>query len=86
MGWGDCGGAPAVRFARLDLCGNDTGEEGVGQLAAVLPQCTSLAHLDLSLSYIREERAGRIRAAAPPSLQIRQGLTRRRSFRPTSGP
>ena len=36
-----------VSLAHLDLSGNLIGDAGAGSLAQVLPQCTSLAHLNL---------------------------------------
>jgi len=39
--------------------------EGVGRLAAVLPQCTSLAHLHLGGNGIGAEGAGRLAAVLP---------------------
>jgi len=42
-----------------------SGAEGAGLLAAVLPQCTSLAHLHLCGNYIEAEGAGRLAAVLP---------------------
>jgi len=39
-------------LAHLDLGYTDIGAEGAGRLAAVLRQCPSLAHLDLSDNYV----------------------------------
>jgi len=50
----------------LDLSYNNIRDEGAGRLAAVLPRCTLLAHLDVN--GIGAEGAGRFRAAALPPL------------------
>ncbi len=49
----------------LDLFEMDVGEDEAGRLAAVLPQCTSLAHLDLCSNDIGAEGAGRLAAVLP---------------------
>ena len=48
------------RITAIDLSNARIGAEGAGRLAAVLPQCPSLAHLDLGLNEIGAEGAGRI--------------------------
>ena len=58
------------RVTTLDLSTMKIGAEGAGLLAAVLPQCTSLAKLDLWCNDIGAEGAGRLRTAALPSLHV----------------
>ena len=58
------------RVTALDLSAIRIRGEGAGRLAAVLPECTSLAHLDLGNNGIGAEGAGRLQAAALPSLDL----------------
>jgi Ran GTPase-activating protein (RanGAP) involved in mRNA processing and transport len=53
------------RVTALDLSAIKIGGEGAGRLAAVLPECTSLAHLDLGWNGIGDEGAGRLAAVLP---------------------
>ena len=54
----------------LEFAGCEWGDEDAERLAAVLPQCTSLAHLDLGDNDIADEFVTRLWAAALPSLDL----------------
>ena len=53
------------RVTALDLSAIAVGAKGAGRLAAVLPQCTSLAHLHLGYNNIGAEGAGLLAAVLP---------------------
>ena len=61
-----------ARITAIDLADCEIKAEGAGRLAAVLGQCSSLAHLYLDSNGIEDEGAGRLDALAQqcPSLNI----------------
>jgi Ran GTPase-activating protein (RanGAP) involved in mRNA processing and transport len=57
----------------IDLSQAKIGAEGTGRLAAVLRQCSSLAHLDLCRNRIGDEGAGRLAAVLGPCASLDLG-------------